>query len=111
MDIVKTVLDLGFTTAFAVGVLVFVLKFMPQLIKEWARFTTAIQKNTEVSEKQYGETIDLKTQLLDLKKQLEKHDSEKNEMREDISKSIDQNEEILKILGEMMEIVRGKSSS
>lgn len=102
MDFVKTVLDLGFTTAFAVGVLFFVLKFMPQLIAEWARFTSAIQKNTEVSEKHYGETIDLKTQLLDLKKQLEKHDSEKD-------KIIEQNEEILKILGDMMEIVRGKS--
>lgn len=109
MDIVKTVLDLGFTTAFAVGVLVFVLKFMPQLIKEWARFTAAIQKNTEVTDKQYGETIDLKTQLLELKRQLEEHDSEKREMRQDQGKIIEQNEEIMRILSEMMEIVQGKS--
>ena len=109
MDLVKTVLDLGFTTAFAAGVLDFVMKFMPQLIKEWAKFTSAIQKNTEVSEKHYGETIDLKTQLLELKRQLEEHDSEKREMRQDQGKIIEQNEEIMRILEEMMKIVHGKS--
>lgn len=100
-------LDTGFTLAFAVGVCVFVFKYSPLFLKAWVNFNKSIDKNTEITNRHYDETVDLKRQLLDLKEKLEQHNTNAMDLQRDHDELLKNQEEMLKILGEMKQIILG----
>lgn len=100
-------LDTGFTLAFAVGVCVFVFKYTPLILKVWVNFNKSIDKNTEITNRHYGETVDFKRQLLDLKEKLEQHNTNAMDLQRDHDELLKNQEDVLKILGEMKQIILG----
>lgn len=100
-------LDTGFTLAFAVGVCVFVFKHTPLILNAWMNFNKSIDKNTEITNRHYDETVDLKRQLLDLKEKLEHHSVNALDLQRDHDELLKNQEEMLKILGEMKQIILG----
>ena len=100
-------LDTGFTLAFATGVCVIVFIYAPLLLKVWVNFNKSIDKNTEVTNRHYDETVDLKKQLLDLKEKLEQHNTNAMDLQRDHDELLKNQEEMLKILGEMKQIILG----
>lgn len=100
-------LDTGFTLAFAVGVCVFVFKYTPLILKAWVNFNKSIDRNTEITNRHYDETVDLKKQLLDLKEKLEHHNSNAMDLQRDHDEIIKNQEEMLKIIAEMKQIILG----
>ena len=100
-------LDTGFTFAFAVGVCVFVFKYTPLLLSTWMNFNKSIDRNTEITNRHYDETVDLKKQLLDLKEKLEHHNSNAMDLQRDHDEIIKNQEEMLKIIAEMKQIILG----
>ena len=100
-------IDAGFTLAFAVGVCVFVFKYTPLILNAWMNFNKSIDKNTEITNRHYDETVDLKRQLLDLKEKLEHHNVNALDLQRDHDEILKNQEEMLKILGEMKQIILG----
>ena len=100
-------IDTGFTLAFAVGVCVFVFKYTPLILNAWMSFNKSIDRNTEITNRHYDETVDLKRQLLDLKEKLEHHNVNALDLQRDHDEILKNQEEMLKILGEMKQIILG----
>ena len=100
-------LDAGFTFAFAAGVCVFVFKYEPLFLNAWMNFNKSIDRNTEITNRHYDETVDLKRQLLDLKEKLEHHNVNALDLQRDHDEILKNQEEMLKILGEMKQIILG----
>lgn len=100
-------LDTGFTFAFAAGVCVFVFKYAPLFLNAWMNFNKSIDRNTEITNRHYDETVDLKRQLLDLKEKLEHHNINAMDLQRDHDEILKNQEEMLKILGEMKQIILG----
>lgn len=110
LSYLQKVSDIGFTLFFGISVLVFVFKFLPKLIKSWSDFTNAIEKNTQITDTHYKETVDLTSQLKELKQKLIEHDMNTLEIKDGHEQLRQTQEEILRILQEMQDIVRGKSN-
>ncbi|MDU5922360.1 MAG: hypothetical protein E6Z20_04270, partial [Finegoldia magna] len=55
----------------------------------------------------YDETIDFKRQLLDLKEKLEQHNTNAMDLQRDHDELLKNQEEMIKILGEMKQIILG----
>lgn len=109
-ETIISLVDKSFTLFFAVVTLIFVFKYMPQLITAWQEFTHAIEKNTEITNQHYQETIDLKTQLLELKKRLEIHDSNAHVLHESQAEIRKNQAEIIQVLEEIKELVMRKGA-
>ena len=60
-----------------------------------------------MTNRHYDETVDLKKQLLDLKEKLEHHNTNAMDLQRDHDEILKNQEEMLKILGEMKQIILG----
>lgn len=97
-EIIKTQ---GFAIVFGLVVLALAAKYAPAFIKAWTDFSVAISNltksvdtNTAVTDKQFKESLDVKTQLEVLNEKLSGRDSLFQQNRKD-------HEEMLRIVKEM----------
>lgn len=104
-----TLLNAGFLTFFAGFTLHLVGKHGPGALRAWGDFTsalkdlsTAVSKNTTITDKHYAETITVKDQLADLNRRLDEHDGNAVDIRTDQA-------EILRILREIQGKIKGGS--
>lgn len=102
---IKQISEVGFSIFFGVAVIVFVFKYVPRLVQGFMELSKAIDRNTEITAKQYRDILPIKDELIELKKRLEEHDKHAERLNQD-NKEIKQNqEEILQILKEIENIV------
>ena len=102
---VKALLDFGFTTVFAVAVIIFVFKYFPSIIHAVNRFTDAIASNTRVTEEQTEALSPLKSQLERLKVELEKHDTKAEELKKGHERLEKNQAEVLDLIRDIYRII------
>lgn len=105
-EAIRQYVDLGLSSVVSFGIIYFIITYMPQLIREWHKFTRAIDKNTEMTDRHFKETKNLKEELLEIKVRLEKHEEETRKISASKRSVVDTQAEILEILEEMHQMVK-----